>query len=126
MTWTVTNTLRDHLAGGGSLQSAMNGGSLRIYNSGATLLSSHAVGTTSVTTNVVTVPFNNATVAAGVSNQTANNAEIRNSSAAVLLSTNNVGTTGADIAFNQVTGWNAGDTVDPGDASITLTVSIAT
>lgn len=125
MAWTVTNALRDHLAGGGSLQSSMNGGSLRIYNSSATLLSSHTVGTTAVTANVVTVPFGSSTVEAGVSNQTADNAEILNSSSVVLLSTNDVGTAGADIPFNQVTGWNAGDTVDPGDADITLTVAIA-
>jgi hypothetical protein len=128
MAWTTTETLRNHLAGGGSLQTAINGGTLRIYNDpfgSGTLLSQHNVGTTSVSTNQVTVPFNSSTVQAGIDNQTATNAEIRNSSNAVLLITNNVGTGGADIAFNQNTGWSAGDTVSPGNATITLTVSAA-
>jgi hypothetical protein len=98
---------------------------LRIYNVGETLLSQHSVGTTSVSNNQVTVPFNSSTVEALIDNETANNATIRNSGGAVLLITNSVGIGGADIAFNQVTGWSAGDTVSPGNATITVTVSAA-
>jgi hypothetical protein len=123
MAWTTTETLRNHLAGGGSLQSAINGGTLRIFNIGETLLSQHSVGTTSTSTNQVTVPFNTSTVQAGITSQTANNATINNSGGAALLITNNVGTGGSDISFNQVTGWNAGDTVSPGNATITVTVT---
>jgi len=126
MAWTTTEALRDHLAGGGSLQSAINGGTLRIFNNpfgSGTLLSQHSVGTTGVSDNQVTVPFNSSTVQAGIDNQTATNATINNSDGAALLITNNVGTGGSDISFNQVTGWTAGDTVSPGNATITVTVT---
>ena len=123
MAWTTTETLRNHLAGGGSLQDAIDGGTLRIFNSTETPLSQHSVGTTSVSTNQVTVPFNSSTVVALIDNQTADRATINNSGGTALLSTNNVGTGGADISFNQVTNWNAGDTVAPGNATITVTVS---
>jgi hypothetical protein len=123
MAWTASTALRNHLAGSGSLQTAANGGTLRIYNASETLLSQHNIGTVTTTANVVTVPFNTATVQAGISNQTATNAKIFNSSSEELLASNNVGTGGADVPFNQTTGWNAGDTVAPGNASITVTVS---
>jgi len=126
MTWTVDNNLRNRLAGTGSLQASFTGGQLRILNASDTLLSSHTIGTVTVTANEVTVPFTSDTVEAGVSGQEATKAVIWASNDDLLLSTDNVGTTGADIPFNQTTGGNAGDTVDPGGATVTLTVGIAT
>jgi len=126
MTWTVDNNLRNRLAGTGSLQASFTGGQLRILNASDALLSSHTIGTVTVTANEVTVPFNSNTVVADISNQEATKAVIWASNDDLLLSTDDVGTTGADIPFNQVTGWNTGDTVDPGDATVTLTVGIAT
>jgi hypothetical protein len=125
MTWTVNDNVRDRLAGSHSLQTALGSGKLRIYTSSDALLSEHDIGTVTVNDNVLTVPFNSSTVVADRSNQTATKAEIRASNADVLLLTDDVGTTGADIPFNTATGWNSGDTVAPGNATITLTVGIA-
>ena len=125
MTWTVNNNLRDHAAGVGSVESAMSGGVLKIYDASDVLLSEHSIGTVSTTANVVTVPFNVSTVEAGVTGLTATKAAIEDSGGSILLSTDNVGLAGADIPFNDNTGWNAGDSVAPGSATITLTMSVA-
>jgi hypothetical protein len=125
MTWTVNNNLRDHIAGVGSVESAMSGGVLKIYDALAVLLSENSIGTVSTADNVVTVPFNVSTVEVGVVNLTATNATIENSLGAILLSTDNVGLVGSDIPFNDNTGWNAGDSVAPGSATLTLAVAIA-
>jgi hypothetical protein len=125
MTWTATTALRDHLAGEGSLEAAATGGTLKIYSALDVLLSQHSVGTVSTTANVVTVPFNPTTVEIGVVSLTATKATLENAATAVLLSTDDVGLVGADIPFNDNTGWNAGDSVAPGSATLTLAVAIA-
>jgi len=125
MTWTATTDLRDYLAGTGSLDAAATGGILKIYSALDVLLSQHSVGTVSTTANVVTVPFNVSTVEVGVVSLTATKATLESAAADVLLSTDNVGLVGADIPFNDNTGWNAGDSVAPGSATLTLAVAIA-
>ena len=123
MAWTVDNNLRNRLAGSAALNAAISSGTLEIRTSGGTtLLSTHNVGTVTVDNNVVTVPFNSAAVAGGVSNQDAAVARIRASGGDLLLS-GTVGSQSGDVPFDDATGWNAGDTVNPGTATITLTVS---
>jgi hypothetical protein len=125
MAWTVTTDLRNYLLSGGSLQQAVTGGSLRIMTSGSVVLSTHAVGTPSPSGANLTVPFGQALVGAGITNSTAALGEIRNTGGQVLLSTNSVGTTGADIPFNQVTGWKTDDVIQPGATVITLAVAVS-
>lgn len=124
MTWTVNNNLRNFLAGGGSLEDAFNGGDMVISSSVPTALVTCEVAGSSADTNVVTVTFATGIINNGVSNATAVSAVIRNSNEDVLLSTDNVGTTGADVPFNDNTGWNEGGTVAPGAATIPLSLIV--
>ena len=125
MTWTVNNNLRNNMADGADLDASLTGGSIEFYNAGATLLASCAIASVVTTANSVVVTFSSGTVEVGISAQTATNAKLFSSGAAELLSTNDVGTSGNDITFDDNTGWNDGDTVSPGTATITLTVSAA-
>lgn len=125
MAWTVQNALRDHLAGAGSLQAALSGGSLRFFDAGANLLSSHQIGTVATVNNVLTVPFQSGAVGAGVAGADAATAQILNSASAVILSSNNVG---VDIPFpgDGHLDWNEDDVIKPGNATLTLTATIVT
>ena len=123
MTWTVNNNLRNDLAEGADLDTALTGGSIEIYNASATLLVSCAIASVTTVNNVATVAFSSGTVESGISAQTGTNAKIFDSLSNELLSTNDVGTSGNDIVFDDNTGWNANDTIDVGDATITLTVT---
>ena len=127
MTWTVNANLSNALAHDASLKGALTGAKLRIYSAASALLTEHTVGTITGADNSLTVPFGSAVVGEGVTAVDATNATIVSSTDALLLTTDSVGTTGADIPFpdNGHQGWNTDDVVAPGTATIPLTVSVA-
>lgn len=127
MAWTATNTLRDFLAGGGSIEDAFTGGDLQFFDVTPDLLATCNISGVDVTDNVVTLTLANGTVVEGVSAQDPVSAAFRNSGGDVLLSTNSVSDTG-DIAFanGEHLGWETGGIVSVSPVPVTLTAINAT
>ncbi|REK56682.1 MAG: hypothetical protein DWQ49_09940 [Bacteroidetes bacterium] len=123
MTWTVNNNLRDAVAGSQSVDAALTGGDIQFRNAADGLLVTCPITSVNTVNNVLTVSFTATVIGAGIVNQTADDAIIRNSGGSELLHTDSVGITTEDITFDQVTNWNTGDTVAPGNATITFTLS---
>lgn len=123
MAWTVSNNLRDHIGGTGDLESAFAGGNMIVRNSSNATLVECEISSSTYSDGVLTLEFNIGVVGESIDNQTATNAIIRNSSDQALLTTDSVGTSGANINFNEVTGWSQDDTVSPGDVDITLVIT---
>ena len=132
MTWTVSTYLRNQLAEGSDLDTMLTGGELVITDNASPLaeLVSNAIASAVTTANAVAVTFSAGTVNSGISNQDGANAFIYDSASPrnLLLSTNSVTATagGGDITFDDNTGWNDGDTVTAGVATITVTVTATT
>jgi len=121
MAWTVTNDLRNYLAGTGSLEDAFNGGSsiVRFKTSGgaSTLANVPITSAVATTSSVLLTVSSIAAIAAGE----AVLAELYATDGSTLMMTAVVGdtSTGEDIHFDE-TKWNQYDTIDAGNITISL------
>lgn len=122
---TVETAFKVHIAETGDAQSALLNGTLRIYNAAYALELATCL-ISAVTANgdgTLTLTVDADTVNAAVTNQTAALARIYNQAGTMLLGAFTVGVTGVsgDIRFDAVTGWNTGDSVDPGNITVSFT-----
>ncbi|HHS83549.1 MAG TPA: hypothetical protein ENK38_01290 [Gammaproteobacteria bacterium] len=127
MVWSVDNNLEVDLAA--QVATAFANGSVQFYDGVGALLATCPIAsaTPDGSGNVVLV-FTSAAVVAGIANASVASATFFKSNGTTsLLSTNSVGTTpGNDINFDSGTGWNAGDSIQPGNVTLNLTNMTAT
>lgn len=126
MAWTVSDTLRNYLIAGGSLEGALTGGDIIIRDSEAATLATCVISNIDAgSPPAIEITFAQGTIPGGIEDQDAASAVIRNSSGQALLTTDDVGGEGAELPFDVHEGWNAGDKVTPGVVTLTFALAAA-